>query len=91
MDATITATAAARRFSDLLNRVRYRGERFVIERGGEPIADLVPHAGAARLATLSDLAALIRDGPRPDEGFLTDVAAIQADQPPMPDEPWPSS
>ena len=38
----MTATEAARGFSELLNRVRYRGETFIIERGGVPIGELAP-------------------------------------------------
>ncbi len=33
----ISATGASRTFSELLNRVRYRGDSFVIERAGEAI------------------------------------------------------
>ena len=40
----ITATDAARRFSDVLNQVRYQGARFDIVRGKEVVARLVPAA-----------------------------------------------
>ena len=33
---------ARRRFGELMNRVSLRGERYVIERAGKPIAELVP-------------------------------------------------
>src|SRR5450756_1030612 len=36
MSTRVSATEAVRTFSDLLTRIRYRGEEFVIERGGEP-------------------------------------------------------
>jgi prevent-host-death family protein len=42
MDTTISATDLARGLSDVLNRVRYRGERFIIDRNGEPTALLAP-------------------------------------------------
>jgi prevent-host-death family protein len=38
----ISATEAARNFSDLLNRVFYRGESAVLIRNGVPVARLVP-------------------------------------------------
>ena len=39
---TITATEAARAFSDLLNRVRHEHQSFVILRGGERVARIEP-------------------------------------------------
>ncbi len=38
----ITATEASRNFSDLLNRVHYRGERFEVSRGKEVVARIEP-------------------------------------------------
>jgi len=38
----ITATEAARSFSDLLNRVYYQGQQFDIQRGRDIVACLVP-------------------------------------------------
>jgi len=67
MERTISATRAARTFSDLLNRVRYRSESFVIERGGEPVGRLTP-AGASR-CTVAELAMHLRAGPKPDPGY----------------------
>ena len=90
MEARITSTVAARQFSDLLNRVRYRKERFIIERGGEAIADLVPHVLSPGVVSLSDLAALILNAPSPDDTFAADLDEVQASQPPAGDEPWPS-
>ena len=40
---------AKRQFSDVLGRVRYRGERFVIHRRGTPVAALVPVGDLERL------------------------------------------
>jgi len=42
----ISATEAVRKFSELLNFVRYKGENYQIIRGGKPVASLRP-AGAA--------------------------------------------
>ena len=41
-DKTISATAAARSFSEVLNQVQYRDASFSIERGKKVIARLVP-------------------------------------------------
>lgn len=38
MRQTITATDARDRFADLINRVAYRGEEFVVEKQGKPAA-----------------------------------------------------
>ena len=36
MIQTITVTDAVRNFSELLNNIRYRGERYTILKGGKP-------------------------------------------------------
>jgi antitoxin (DNA-binding transcriptional repressor) of toxin-antitoxin stability system len=86
MDRTISATEAARTFSDVLNRIRYQGVTFTIERGGEVIARIVP-AGRVGFAG-ADLAALLRAAPRPDKGFADALEATLADQAPIGDSAW---
>jgi antitoxin (DNA-binding transcriptional repressor) of toxin-antitoxin stability system len=44
MIQTITATDAVRKFSELLNSIRYRGERHTILKGGKPAATIGPAA-----------------------------------------------
>ena len=88
METRITATELAKSLSDILNRVRYRGERFVIERNGEPIASLAPSAPVG--ITMGELAALLANLPRPDEGFVDDLEAIQASQPKASIPEWPN-
>jgi antitoxin (DNA-binding transcriptional repressor) of toxin-antitoxin stability system len=82
----MSATEASRSFSELLNRVRYRGERFLIERGGVPIAELRP--AAPTRFTGRDLVALLRSLPRVDESFLDAVEAVSRDQPRVPETSW---
>lgn len=53
-DKTISATEAARSFSEVLNQVQYRDTSFSIERGKKIVARLVPAALPAGLA-LADL------------------------------------
>lgn len=80
METTITATELAKNLSDVLNRIRYRGERFVIERDGEPLASLAP-VKAANGITVNELFELLRRVGLPDEGFADDLEAIQSEQP----------
>jgi prevent-host-death family protein len=40
----VTATEAARRFSDLLDAVEHEGRRFTVTRHGKPIAHIQPAA-----------------------------------------------
>ena len=76
----ISATEAARRLSDILSRVRYRGERFEIVRGREIVAVIGPASGG-RSVPLRDLDHVFETLPRlsPEEvdGFLADVEAIR--------------
>lgn len=39
---SISVTEAARNFADCVNRVRYQGATFVLEKNGEPVAQLTP-------------------------------------------------
>ena len=78
MESYISATDAARSFSDLINRVHYRGEQFVIERGGRAVCRLVP-AGPRRF-TLRSMVELLKSAPKPDPGFWDDVEQVQRQQ-----------
>lgn len=82
----LSATEAARGFSELLNRVRYRGESFIIERGGVAIGELRP-AAPVRF-TGPDLLTLLRSLPPVDEEFFDDVETAARNQPSLPESPW---
>lgn len=56
-----SVTDVSRNFADYINRVAYRGERFVLIRGGEPVAELSPVPTGTRLG---DLPALLSSLPR---------------------------
>lgn len=90
METRITATQLARSLSDVLNRVRYRGERFIVERNGEPLATLGP-AGPPRALTGREFLELLRHLPRPDDRFADDLEEIQRSQPMMERDRWESS
>lgn len=90
MAETLTATEAARGFADVLNRVAYRRESFVIVRGQRPVAELRPVPMGTRLAALPALLAAL---PRLDDAddFAADLDAARAelaDQEPA--DPWAS-
>lgn len=87
MKIRISAGEAARNFSDLLGRVRYRGESFLVERGGKPVCEISP-AGPTRF-TGRDLANLLRELPHPGEDYLALVEALGREQPAVAAPPWP--
>ena len=87
MPKKISATEAARSFSDILNRVRYRGEEFVIERGGEAVCRMIPATAPTR-ATGRQMAAVVRDLPRPDAEFVAHVAEAVRRQGRVPRSRW---
>ena len=87
MRERISATAAARSFSDLLNRVRYKGDSFVIVRNGEEMGLLEP-VSSPRPKTLNELLDYLAEVGPPDEDFAKDLEEIRASQPPMPESPW---
>ena len=86
---TITATEASRNFSDLLNRVQYRGEEFHITRGKDVVATISP--APAKAKTLGDLMEAIKNGPRLDPGdadaWLKEIDELRK-QTPLPPSPW---
>jgi len=85
MKSHVSATQAVRQFSDLLNRVRYRGEEFIIERGGEPMCTLSPLKPPT--CTGAELVALLRSFPRPDPGFWDAVEEATKHYAEMPESP----
>jgi antitoxin (DNA-binding transcriptional repressor) of toxin-antitoxin stability system len=89
MSQKVTATEAARNFSELLNRVRYERETFVILRGGEAVGQLGPMESRRRI-TLRDLLAALELVEKPDQQFADDLEKIQAEQPLAGESPWPS-
>jgi prevent-host-death family protein len=87
MKSRISATEAARGFSELMNRVRYRGESFVVERRGKPICEILPAKPPKFSGT--DLANLLRSLPKPDEEYLAGVEDLIAKQSTVAESGWP--
>ena len=57
MAQILSVTEAVRHFAKYINRVAYRGERFVLVRGNKPMAELRPLPTGKRLAELPALLA----------------------------------
>ncbi|HXW85142.1 MAG TPA: hypothetical protein VEJ86_12095 [Candidatus Binataceae bacterium] len=83
----ITATEAARRFSDIVNRVRYQHESFLVERNGEPMCQIVPTP--LRTAKAADLIGVLPTLPRPDEEYFRTVRDLTRKQPRAEKSRWP--
>ena len=82
MKSDISATEAARRFSEFVNRVRYRNETFVVKRGGEPVCEIVPVRTKA--FTGRDFVGLLRSLPHPGKKYLDAVEEHVRNQPRTP-------
>lgn len=82
----MTATDAARSFSDVLNRVA-DGEEIEITRSGASVAVISPPKG--KLISAARFRELIAAAPLPDAGFGEDVEAIR-ESVVAPEDPWPS-
>jgi prevent-host-death family protein len=88
MKNAVSATELARNVGDILARVKYRGETFVIERNGRPVARLVP-TGPSPAGTVREALSAWVAGAGVDDDFTNDLAAIgAADYPP--DRQWDS-
>ncbi|MPZ49196.1 MAG: hypothetical protein GEU75_07835 [Dehalococcoidia bacterium] len=90
METKITATELARNLSDILNRVRYRGERFVVERNGEVVATLEPPP--TKGITWREFLERWPTLPKPDPDFWDDVEEAHRimNQPPALPPSWES-
>ncbi len=88
MQTAISSTEAVRNFSELLNNIKYRGDRYTVIRGGKPVASLVPVEPTGSGATLADLCKIVQTFPRLDKNdttFEADVMAAASSQPSMPE------
>ena len=86
---TITATEAVRKFSEILNSIKYAGADYTIVRGGKPVATIRPAEGRAKELTLGDLAGLVKSLPAlgdEAERFKKDIRETHKRQPHMPEK-----
>lgn len=85
MEARISATELARKLGDVLGRVRYRREVFVIERNGEAVARLAPLPSAG--VSLVEALRAWRQAAPAERRFADDLERVNAaDRPPK--NPW---
>jgi antitoxin (DNA-binding transcriptional repressor) of toxin-antitoxin stability system len=80
LSETLTATEVARRWAEVLNRVAYRRESFVVVRGNRPVAELRPVPMATHLVDLPNLmASLPRLNAEEAEAFAADLDLARAE------------
>ena len=87
MTTRISATEATRSFSDVVSRVKYRGEEFLVEKGGEPVCRIEPVG--PRGCTGVELRQLIDQLPSLDPGYAALTKDVVRKQPKIPrTSPW---
>lgn len=87
MEKTISATEVVRKFSEILNSIKYRGNHYTVLRGGKPVASICPVETHLKERTLGELKGLMRGLPGlGDEAgrFEKDLKEIIKSQPSMP-------
>ena len=82
----MTATDAARSFSDVLNRVA-SGEEIEVTRSGAAVAVIAPPA--IRSLSAERFRELLATAPAPDDGFADEVRQLRQSVGPPPPS-WPS-
>ena len=91
MIITISVTEAARNFSDLINRVNYQGQTFLLTRGGKVVARLT---GTEKMMTGAEFAQWWEQRPRLDpedaEQWERELAEDRAALLPPQDRVWDS-
>ena len=88
MKNTVSATELARNIGDILARVRYRRESFIVERNGRPVARIEPPDEGAT-GTVRDALAAWFAGRTDDPTFADDLDRVNAADRPA-DNPWAS-
>jgi hypothetical protein len=86
MEIRITATELARKLGDILGKIRFRSDSFVVERNGEAIARISPVAGSLAGSLGEGLRAWQEAAPA-DPRFAEDLESVnRADRAPR--NPW---
>ncbi len=88
MENKISDADLVEHLAAVLDRVRGGGERFVVERDGEPVAVLAPPELEPGM-TWGELVALVARLPRLDEDFAADIEAARAILRPVEVPEWP--
>lgn len=89
MSKTITVTEMSRSLADIMNRVAYRGESFIVMKGKRVMAEVVP---PKKIATISDLARFFEKRPHLHlddvEQFAKDIEEARCSVPKEDYDPW---
>lgn len=86
MEKVISATTLARELGDVLGRIRYRGDSFLIERNGVAVARLIP-ARSDQHDTVAQALGRWREAAEPEPEFASALERIgAADR--EPGDPW---
>lgn len=88
MEHRVSATELARNVGDVLGKIRYRGDSFVIERNGEPVARIIPLPDRPH-GTLREALDAWSDAAGPDPAFADDLDRVSSEDRP-PDPSWAS-
>ena len=76
--SSLSVTEMVRSFSDYVNRVAYRGERFILLKGRKPVAELRPLPTGRLLGELEDvLRSLPALSPTEAADFAADIEAAR--------------
>jgi len=74
MKTVVTTTEAARHLGDLLSRVRFRNEHFILTKNEKPVAELSPADGSGT-ATWGELCRSVEKLPM-DSTFADDLEKV---------------
>jgi len=89
MTKTVTATEAVRKFSEILNSIKYKGDHYTVMRGGKPVASISPAENPVKERTLGDLKEIVMGLPSLGEesgNFRKDIEKIIKHQPLLPEK-----
>ena len=78
MEHTIRATDLARNLGDVLSKVRYLRDSFVVKRNGKPVARVVPIEPETKQATLGEALTIWCNGATDDPTFADDLDLVNA-------------
>ena len=84
----ISSTDLARSIGDILGRLRYRGDSFIVEKNGTPIAILSPYPSEHETGLKAILQAWV-DAGEPDEEFAAFLEQLGRRDTPL-EDPWES-
>ena len=90
MTKEVSVKDMSRQFSEIMNRVTYKGEHFLLRRGNRVVAELRPAPAGGRLGDLSSLlSALPKLSHQESNAFARDLKKLKKElQRHAPKTPW---